>query len=182
MAADHVVGVDLELGLGVDRRARAKHQVAAELVRIDLLGARPHRDAALKGAVGAPGSNPFEDLAGFAAGCRVVDRGDHVHLLATRQHKGAVERAMRRLALAPHRRLVPHRPAAEQQDEARKSRGGPECDQYLAEMQSIGRLLDNLDPRQFGSRGEAQLDDIVAPIAAVAGEGLEDRGAAARTN
>ena len=38
VAALDIVGVDFELGLGVDRRAPAEHQVAAELVRIDLLG------------------------------------------------------------------------------------------------------------------------------------------------
>jgi hypothetical protein len=120
VAAFHVVGVDFELGLGVDRRARAQHEVAAELVRIDLLGTRPNRDAALKGAVGAPRGNSLENFASFAARCHVVDRGDDVCLLATRQHKGAVERALGRLPLAPHDHLVPHCPAAQQQDKTGK--------------------------------------------------------------
>src|SRR5262249_51885469 len=78
----HVVGVDFQLWLGVDRRARSEHKVAAELVRIDLLRARSYGDAALKGAVSAPGGNSFENFAGFAARRPVVDRGEDVHLLA----------------------------------------------------------------------------------------------------
>ena len=38
VAALDVVGVDLELGLGIDHRALAEDQVAAQLVRIGLLG------------------------------------------------------------------------------------------------------------------------------------------------
>src|SRR5271157_1522582 len=180
MAALDVICVDLELGLSVDRRSRAQHQVSAELVRIDLLRARPNCDAALKGTVRPPGGNPLKHFAGFAARSRMVDSGDDVRLLAPRQHKGSVERAMRRLALALYRRLVPHRPAAEQQDKAGDPRGGSQYGQHLADMQGVRRLLDEPDPGEFGSRGEPQLDHVVAPVTAVTGEGLEDRRAAAR--
>ena len=86
---------------------------------------------------------------------------------------------MRRRALAPYRRFVAHRPAAEQQDKAGEPRGGSEDGQHLADMQSVCRLLDEPDPGQFGSLGEPQLDHVIAPVAAAAGEGLENRGAAA---
>ena len=111
----------------------------------------------------------------------MVDRGDDVRLLATGQHKRAVQRTMGRLSFAAHGCLVSHRSATQQEHKAGKPRGGPEYRQSLAEMQSIGRLLDEADPGKLGSGGEPQLDDIVAPIAAVAGEGLEDRGATVYT-
>ena len=69
MAAFDVVGKDLELGLGVDRRAGAQHQVAAELVRIDLLSAGTDRDPPLKGTVPMPGGDPLEHFAGVTARC-----------------------------------------------------------------------------------------------------------------
>src|SRR5260370_11556117 len=87
---------------------------------------------------------------------------------------------MRRCSFAPYRRLMPHRPAAEQQDKARKPGGGSEYGQPLADMKSVGRLLDESDPGEFGSLGEPQLDHVIAPVASAAGEGLENRGAAAR--
>ena len=55
MAALDVVGVDLELGLGVDHGAPADDQVAAQLVCVGLLGVLAHDDAALESAVTAVG-------------------------------------------------------------------------------------------------------------------------------
>ena len=81
MAAFDVVGIDFELGLGVDCRARAEHQITAELVRVGLLCARADRYAALKGAMGASGCHPFEHFVGLAPWRRMVDRGQNVRFL-----------------------------------------------------------------------------------------------------
>ena len=59
VAAFHVVGKDFELWLRIDRRARAENQIAAHLVRIDLLRARSYRDAALKCAMGTVLATPL---------------------------------------------------------------------------------------------------------------------------
>src|SRR5215472_17898534 len=47
-------------------------------------------------------------------------------------------------------------------------------------MQRLGCLLDQRHPADFGPRSEPQLNDIIAPVAAVADKSLEDRRAAAR--
>src|SRR5215813_2101321 len=80
MAALYVVGIDLELWLGIDRGARAEHQVLTELVRVNLLSVRPNNNAALEGAVRPPRGDPFEDFAGLTAGRGVVDGGNDIPL------------------------------------------------------------------------------------------------------
>jgi hypothetical protein len=46
-------------------------------------------------------------------------------------------------------------------------------------MQSVRRFFDERDPGKFGTIGEPELDHIIAPVAAEAGKGLENRSAAA---
>src|SRR6185437_12293934 len=53
VAALDVVGENLELGLGVDRGARAQQQIAVEQLGIGLLCLRPDGDAAEEHAMGA---------------------------------------------------------------------------------------------------------------------------------
>src|SRR5260370_9750954 len=114
MAAFDIVGIDFELGLGVDCRARAQHQVTAELMGVDLLRAGTHRNAALKGAVGPPRGYPSEDFAGLAARRHMIHCRQNVGLLTARQQKGAVEIATPPFPLVAYRRLVPHPPAPPQ--------------------------------------------------------------------
>src|SRR5207244_5611336 len=85
MAALYVIGEDLELGLGVDRCPRAQHQILAELVCVDLLCPGAHRDAALEGAVSAPGGHSFEYFASFAARRCMIYRSKNVGLLTAGQ-------------------------------------------------------------------------------------------------
>ncbi len=45
-------------------------------------------------------------------------------------------------------------------------------------MQGVGRFLDEPDPCERGPGSEPQLDQVIPPIAAVPGEGLDRRDAA----
>ena len=74
VAALHVVGVDLELGLGVHLCARAEQQVGIRLVRVRLLGVRDARSPAAEHALRASAEDPLVELAARAVGHGVVDQ------------------------------------------------------------------------------------------------------------
>src|SRR5438045_94709 len=97
VAAFDVVGVDFELGLGVDDGAPADDQVAAQLVGVGLLRVLAHDDSPLEGAVRAIGRDALDQLAAMPAGNAVVYFGDDVRLVAARGYVGGVKAALRAL-------------------------------------------------------------------------------------
>ena len=67
MAADDVVGIDLELRLGVELGGRRQQQTMARLLAVRLLGAALDDDLALEDAPRLLVDDAFEDLAACAA-------------------------------------------------------------------------------------------------------------------
>ena len=74
VAALDVVGVDLELGLGVDLRVLAEQQVVVALPRIDLLAAGLDDDLAVEDAAAALADDAAEVLAADGGAGRVADQ------------------------------------------------------------------------------------------------------------
>ena len=110
----------------------------------------------------------------------MVHGRDDIHLLTPRGDKGAVEAAIGALAGTAHDRLVAHRAAAEQQRKAGEPRRGAECGVERREVQRVPGFFDQGDAIQRRAGGEPHGDDVVAPIAALAGEGFDQPDAAVR--
>ena len=89
MAADDVVGVDLELRLGVELGVRRQHQHLRHLLAVGLLRVRAHDDLALEHAARVPVEHALEQLAAGALGNRVVDDERRVDVLVAARQEGA---------------------------------------------------------------------------------------------
>ena len=89
MPAHDIVGIDLELGLGVELRIRRQHQRLGHLLAIGLLRIGPHDDLALEHAACATIQNALEQLAAFAAGHRVIDDQRRVDVVGAAPEEAA---------------------------------------------------------------------------------------------
>jgi hypothetical protein len=69
----HVVGVDLEFGLGVDLGARGQQQVATRLPGLRLLGALVHDGLAIEDGAAAPSGDAAVVLQAARAHRKVID-------------------------------------------------------------------------------------------------------------
>ena len=81
MRALHVVGVDLQPGLGVDSCRIRKQDVVVLLERLGFLGVRRDYDLAEESALGFTGSQPVENLSGTAIASAVMHRDVERHLV-----------------------------------------------------------------------------------------------------
>jgi len=91
VAAFDVVGVDLELRLGVDLGARREQQVAARLARIGLLRIRPDDDFAVEDSPAALTGDAAIVLVAARVRSGVIDRRVRVQMLARERRKQAVQ-------------------------------------------------------------------------------------------
>ena len=80
----HVVGVDLELRLGVDHRGFREQQVLVALDGIGLLRFGPHDDAAVEDALALAVQDSLVEFVAGGVRLGVVERGVIVHVLAFR--------------------------------------------------------------------------------------------------
>ena len=81
VAAHHVVGVDLELRLGIELGILRQHQNLRHLLAVALLRVGPHDHLALEDAVRPVGQHALEQLAALAAGHGVIDHQRGVDML-----------------------------------------------------------------------------------------------------
>ncbi len=82
MRALHVVGVNLQLRLGIDLRVVGEQQVAIGLLGVGLLRVLVDDDAAVKDAVRVLIENPVIELPAGAVRTRVFDEHVVVEMLA----------------------------------------------------------------------------------------------------
>ena len=92
-----------------------------------------------------PRGDALDQLAGGAAERGMIDRRHDIGFFAVRNQKRAVDPALGLVAGHRHRRLLPHRAAAEQADEPVEPRLGAELRRDLAEMHRFASLLDQRD-------------------------------------
>ena len=81
VAADHVVGVDLELGLGIELGVLRQHERLGHLLAVALLRIGAHDHLALEDAARPVGQHALEQLAAHAAGHGMVDHQRGVDVL-----------------------------------------------------------------------------------------------------
>src|SRR5262249_18120411 len=94
VSALHVVGVDLELGLGVDLRVVGEQQVAVGLLGVGLLRVRVNDDAPVEDAVGALVEDAVIKLAAAAVRAGMLDEHVVVHVLGAAPDEEAVDEAL----------------------------------------------------------------------------------------
>ena len=89
MAADHVVGEDLKLGLGIELGQFGQQQRAGHLLAVGLLRAGRDDDLALEHAARLVVEHALEQLAARAAGHAVLDEERRVAMLLAAHEEGA---------------------------------------------------------------------------------------------
>ena len=106
MAADHVVGVDLELGLGIELGVLRQHQHLGHLLAVALLCVGPHDHLTLEDAMCLVGEHALEELAALAAGHRMVDHQRGVDVLGAAPQERARDVELGTLALEGDEEVV----------------------------------------------------------------------------
>ena len=115
MGALHVIGVDLELGLGVDLDVRREQEIVVGLVGVGLLGVGVHENPAVEDAPRSSVEHALVDLVARASALEVIDPGMEVHVLSARRQVEALEVAARLGCGHAHIDVVAHgrRPPSE---------------------------------------------------------------------
>ena len=108
MAADHVVGIDLELGLGVELRLLRQHERLRHLLAVGLLRVGAHDHLALEDAARAVGQHALEQLAALAARHRMIDDQRGVDVLGAAAEEAAGDVELAALALEGGEQMVAH--------------------------------------------------------------------------
>ena len=102
VAADDVVGIDLELGLGIELGIRRQHQRLRHLLAVGFLRVRADDDLALEDAARRAVEHALEQLAALAARHRVIDDQRRIDVLVPRAED--TRRRDRAWRLRPRRR------------------------------------------------------------------------------
>ena len=89
MAADHVIGEDFKLGLGIEFGGFREQERVAGLLAIGFLGVPLDDDLALENSPGVVIHHAFEEFAAGAVGHLVVDDQARIGVLLAAQHEGA---------------------------------------------------------------------------------------------
>ena len=106
MAADHVVGIDLELGLGEDFGLVRKHQTLAHQLGVGLLRIGTNDDLSIEDAARPVGEDAFVDFATPTVRLRVIDRGVIVDEPSRVGEVKPVQRALDALAVQDSHDIV----------------------------------------------------------------------------
>ncbi len=113
MAAFDVVGVDLQLWLGIDFGVLGQEQVAVGLVRIGMLGIGMHHHLTVEHGARGAGQHALIELAALALRPGVVDARVVVDMLPPAGHVQPVERAFGALGVQPDLDVGPRQGAAQ---------------------------------------------------------------------
>ena len=114
MGAFHVVGVDLQLRLGIDLGVVGKQQVAVGLLRVRLLRILVDDDASVEDAVGVAVENAVVELPAAAMRAGVLDEHVVIHMLPAAGDEQAVDQALAALAGQHRMHVIADQSAAQQ--------------------------------------------------------------------
>ena len=157
MPAHHIVGVDLELGLGVELRIRRQHQNLRHLLAVRLLRVGPHDDLALEHAARAAVQNALEQLAAFAAGHRVIHDQRRVDMVGAASEEAAGDIELRALAGERRKHLIARQPRPCGQ--LKRTIGGRLADLHRpsGEMRGLAGIGDAFDVCDLGTFGDGDV-------------------------
>ena len=133
----HVVGVDLQLRLGVDLRVVGKQQVAVGLLGVGLLRVLVHDDAAVKDAVRLAIENPVVELPAAAVRAGMLHQHVVVQVLAAIADEETVDQALSPFACQHRVHVVAHQRPAQQQRVRRDVGASPLLDTQRGDVESL---------------------------------------------
>ena len=164
MRALHVVGVDLELRLGVDLGVAREQQVAVGLVGLGLLRVRVHVHPPVEHPAPAPAGDALVVLAACAVRRHVLDVGVEVGVLASVRHVEPVEGAARVLAVEGDVDVVAREPGPERHREGVERGAAREPRFECGDVVCGGPRLLHLVVLDGGVPGHVDLGDHVVEI------------------
>ena len=112
MAADHVIGEDFELRLGIGLRAGRKQQRLEKLMRVRFDGPFAYEDSALIYRTPSPPNHALEKLPAGRMRFRVIHHGGDVGDSGV-QHRDIVQPRMRGRCIEPHIDIQPRQARTE---------------------------------------------------------------------
>ena len=164
VAAFHVVGIDLQLRLGVDLRLVGQQQCLAELMAVRLLRVLVDHDPPLEDGARGIIDHALEDLAARGPRLQVFDHGGRVAVLRVAQQVGAVQVTFGAFAVEAHRGLVARQPATGGLREAVVHRVAPEAGVQRGDMNRLGAFLLDLVVVQLRAIPERDLGRAVGKV------------------
>src|SRR5688572_1921448 len=164
MAAGDIVGIDLELGLGVELRRGREQKTMARLLAVRLLGAALDDDLALEDAASLLVEDAFEDLAARAAGNAMIDDQARVAVLAAAKEISAGDLGIGVLALEGDEALLPCGGSSHGDGAITKDGALFEADLEVGQVNGIPALALQLDPIESRTGGEKNFGDRIVDI------------------
>ena len=160
----HVVGEDLELRLGVDRRAVGQEQRAVRLLGVGLLRVLPDDDLAVEHRARRAAQDALVDLVAAAVRLRVVDRRVVVDQPVAVGEIEAVERAVAAFTVEEGGRVVADELAAERERVRREARAARGVHVQAGDVERLERLLLDLVVIDAGVLADEHLGDGVGEV------------------
>ena len=181
MAADHVVGEDFKLGLGIEFGGLRQQQRMARLLAVGLLGIALHDDLALEDTAGIVVHHAFEKFAAGAVGHLVIDDEAAVGVLLAAQQIGAGDLRIRPLPGEVIGAVLPVDTGARGQGEIAQHDTGSQSHMGMGKMDRRLGLALHLDAVEPRSISEPDFGDAVGKIGAFAQMGFDQcRGGSRR--
>ena len=172
----HVVGEDLELRLGVDRRIVREQQHLVGLLRVGLLRVEPHEDLAVEHALAAIVEDALVELVALAVRLGVIDGRVVVHQPIAVDQVEPVHRAVDAFAVEHRVDVVAHQPAAERDVLGGEHRGARQVQMRAGDVirrEALALHAAVLDLRAVGAdHFRHRVGEVALPRAA--GVGLDD--------
>ncbi len=158
VAALHVVGENLELGLvvgfgAIGQQQRLRHHLAVGPLRVP-----PHDDAALEYAVRLVVEHGLEYFAALAGSGDVIGDQRGIGVLAALEQACAADAGHGALAVEIEKQLIAHHGAAGDEGEGVETRAGADRGRQRRNMKRVGALADDFDVIDMRVVADEQLD------------------------
>ncbi len=182
VGALHVLGVDLELGLGVDLGLRRQEQVVIRLLRVRAVRAGVHQRLAVEHTARAPVQDAAVFLGAPGRAHAVIHAGVIVDVLASVGEVKAVQRDGGAGPADVRRDVVANQPAAEVDGGMLETRVAREGHVQAPDLVVLAGAFLDPQPAQAGTRREGDVDEHVRELRVRADGSVhfDDRGPGVR--
>src|SRR5262245_52873460 len=175
MAADHVVGENLKLGLGIEFGRLRQEQRPRHLLAVGLLRARRDDDLALEYPARIAVEHTLEELAAHAMRHAVLDQERGVAMLPVAQEKGAGNISRHPLARKAQIDLIARERGAGRELEGLIAGVSPKLDEPSGKVKCVAAFPLHLDVLDRGLGANPELGYGIALQAPAAREALDQR-------
>ncbi len=164
MGAGDVIGIDLQLRLGVDLGAVGKDQSVMTHAGVGAVGALRHHDTALEHRPRLAAHRALGQLAGGSVDAGMGDGGGQVGVGAAVQQIEAVQPQIRAAAGVVHTRFTSLTLGAARQHRLGEGGMGGELDAGLADRDGVRGFVDDDDPLKPGALAQMDVEADVSHI------------------